>query len=596
MRARYRVAAIQFEPEFGAKERNIERLLSLCREATRAGARLIVTPEMATTGYCWYDRAEIAPFVEPVPGPTTERFAALAREHACYLVVGLPEVDPRTGIFYNSAVLIGPSGVLGVYRKTHSFISEPKWAKDGDRGLPVWETELGRLGILICMDADYFEPARLLALQGADVLCFPTNWLLEKGPGASWMARALENSCYLVAADRYGCERGVQFSGGSAIIAPDGTIQARLDTGDGVVFGEVDLELARAGRSRLLGARRPAFYDTLTLNTYLWNPLDFHGLYGHRPLPPGRRSRVAVVQLQPIPGSLADNVERIDEVLATLPRGVRLVTFPEYVLTGVPHDASEAERLAVSLTDDLVTTLRRLARRHRTLLAVGLLERLPAGCASSVLLVAPDGLLAHYRKLHVIGHERQFLLPGDVGPPVIDLPLGRVGVLAGTDLLFPEIVRVLALAGCDLILAPAGPLLPPVRGLGPTAVPLPSPAVTGDDPTHFHLASVRAFENMTYIASAALPEPGGTGWSDVFGPVPETRASEQLVEPGSEGFAWGVVDTTNLATRYPTNPVRAKDLLRMRRTDLYDLLQVSTAGLLATVTAGVAKRAPDRAG
>ncbi|GBD19501.1 (R)-stereoselective amidase [bacterium HR27] len=138
-----------------------------------------------------------------MPGPTTECFAALAREHGCYLVVGLPEVDPRTGIFYNSAVLIGPSGVLGVYRKTHSFISEPKWAKDGDRGLPVWETELGRLGILICMDADYFEPARLLALQGADVLCFPTNWLLEKGPGASWMARALENSCYLVAADRY---------------------------------------------------------------------------------------------------------------------------------------------------------------------------------------------------------------------------------------------------------------------------------------------------------------------------------------------------------------------------------------------------------
>lgn len=595
MPRRYRVAAIQFEPELGAKERNRERLLALCTEAVRAGARLVVTPEMATTGYCWYDRAEIAPFVEPVPGPTTERFAALAREHACYLVVGLPEVDPRTGIFYNSAALIGPGGVLGVYRKTHSFISEPKWAKDGDHGLPVWETELGRLGILICMDADYFEPARLLALQGADVLCFPTNWLLEKGPGASWMARALENGCYLIAADRYGCERGVQFSGGSAIIAPDGTIQCRLDTGDGVVLGEVDLEPARADRSRLFGARRPEFYDTLTLNAYLWNPLEFHGLYGHRPLPPGRRSRVAVVQLQPLPGSLADNVARIDESLATLPRSVRLVVLPEYALTGVPHDASAAERLAVPLTDDLVATLRRLARRHRTLLAVGVLERLTAGCASTVLLVAPDGLLAHYRKVHVIGHERAFLLPGDAGPPVVDLPLGRVGVLAGTDLLFPEIVRVLALAGCDLIVAPAGPLLPPVRGLGPTAVPLPSPAVTGEDPTHFHLARVRAFENMTYVAYAALPEPDGTGWSGLFGPVPETRASEQLVEPRSTGLAWGVVDTTNLATRYPTNPVRAKDLLRMRRTDLYDLLQVSPAASPLTITAGVVGGASGRA-
>ena len=211
---RYIVAAIQFEPELGAKEENLRRLLALVEEAARRGARLIVTPEMATTGYCWYDREEIRPHVEPIPGPTTERFAQVARERGCYVVVGMPEVAPETGIFYNSAALVGPEGLVGVYRKTHSYISEPKWAKDGDLGLPVWETPLGRLGILICMDADYFEPARLLALQGADVLCFPTNWLEEKSPSAAWMARAFENGCYLIAANRYGCERGVQFSGG----------------------------------------------------------------------------------------------------------------------------------------------------------------------------------------------------------------------------------------------------------------------------------------------------------------------------------------------------------------------------------------------
>ncbi|MCX7622258.1 MAG: nitrilase/cyanide hydratase and apolipoprotein N-acyltransferase, partial [Thermomicrobium sp.] len=418
MFTRYRVAAIQFEPEFGAKERNLERLLALCREAARAGARLLVTPEMATTGYCWYDRAEIAPLVEPIPGPTTERFAAFARDHACYVVVGMPEVDPLTGIFYNSAALVGPGGLVGVYRKTHAFVSEPKWAKNGDRGLPVWDTELGRLGILICMDADYFEPARILALQGADVLCFPTNWLLEKGPGASWIARALENGCYLVAADRYGRERGVQFSGGSAIVDPDGTIQARLDTGDGIVLGEVDLERARCGRfpwstgPDKLGARRPELYDSLTLDTYLWNPLEFHGLYGHRPLPPGRRSRVAVVQARPVPGELAANLTQLESALAALPRGTRLVVFPEYALTGVPHDATEAAEFAVPLTDELLARLQRLARRSRATLVVGLLERLPDGFASSVLLVAADGLLARYRKAHVVGRERAFLVPG----------------------------------------------------------------------------------------------------------------------------------------------------------------------------------------
>lgn len=592
MPERYPVAAVQFEPVLGAKADNVERLLALCTQAARAGARLIVTPEMATTGYCWYDRAEIAPFVEPIPGPTTERFAALAREWQCYLVLGLPEVDPYTGIFYNSAALIGPTGVIGTYRKTHSFISEPKWAKDGDRGLPVWDTEVGRLGILICMDADYPEPARVLALRRADVLCFPTNWLLEKGPGAAWIARAVENGCPLIAADRYGYERGVQFSGGSSIIDPAGTIQARLDTGDGIVLGEIDLSQVRRTRAERLAIRRPELYDTLTLHTYLWNPLEFHGLYGHRPLPRGRRSRVSVAQFQPSPGDLAANLASIEHLLRQCPAGTRLVVFPEYALTGVPHDAREVAALALHKTESVFAALRHLARRYRTALVVGLLERCPAGYASAAVLVDASGVLAHYRKTHLTGPERDFLVPGETAPPVVDLPLGRLGLLLGSDLSTPEIARVLALAGCDLLAVPAGPHLPAVQGLGPTSVPLPSPAVIDDDPTHFHLARVRAHENATYVAYAALPEPEGTGWSGVFGPVPESRAAEQLLDPGACGVASGLVDTTNLGTRYPTNPVRAKDLLRMRQPQLYDLLQVPTAVLEALVGSPVSSASP----
>ena len=89
----HKVATVQFEPTMFEKARNIARLLELCEAAAMAGARLIVTPEMGTTGYCWFDRAEVAPFVETIPGPTTDRFAALARKHDCYIVVGMPEVD-----------------------------------------------------------------------------------------------------------------------------------------------------------------------------------------------------------------------------------------------------------------------------------------------------------------------------------------------------------------------------------------------------------------------------------------------------------------------------------------------------------------------
>jgi predicted amidohydrolase len=105
-----RVATVQFEPLQFEKERNVQELLRLVRLAAGNGAKLIVTPEMGTTGYCWFDRAEVAPFVESVPGPTIERFSEVAKELDCYIVIGLPEVDPSTNLYYNSAALIGPEG------------------------------------------------------------------------------------------------------------------------------------------------------------------------------------------------------------------------------------------------------------------------------------------------------------------------------------------------------------------------------------------------------------------------------------------------------------------------------------------------------
>ena len=217
----------------------------MVEEAARNDAKLIVLVEMATTAYCFFDRAEIAPYVEPIPGPTTERFGELAARYGCYIVVGMPEVDPETDIYYNSLALVGPEGVVGKYRKTHSFISENTWAKDGDLDLPVFRTELGNLGSLICMDASFPETARVLALRGADVICFPTNWLLEKAPAPAWITRAFENGVYLIAADRWGNERTVEFSGGSAVIDPDGAIQSYRDTGNGIVYGYIDIAKAR---------------------------------------------------------------------------------------------------------------------------------------------------------------------------------------------------------------------------------------------------------------------------------------------------------------------------------------------------------------
>jgi predicted amidohydrolase len=568
----YRVAAIQYEPALFAKAANLTALLILTAEAAAAGARLIVTPEMATTAYCWASRDEVAADVEPVPGPTTHAFGEIAARHDCWIVVGMPEVDSETGVFYNSAVLIGPDGPAGRYRKTHAFISEPKWAKDGDLGLPVFETPLGRIAITICMDACYPETARVPALAGADVICFPTNWLSEKSPSPSWMARAAENGVFFIAANRDGLERGVQFSGGSAVIDPDGSLQSVLDRGDGIVWGWVDPARARDKRpfpnrpEDLFADRRPDAYRTMTLNPYLWTPDEFFGLYGIRPLPPARRSQVAVVQLSPAAGDIEANLERVAREVSGLP-AVDFVVFPELTATGPVADLDTAERLAEPVPGPIAARLTDIAHTAGTHIVAGLIERDPASgnLYNSAVLIGPEGVVGVYRKLHLTAEDRAWATPGDGGLPTFDIPVGRVGILIGYDALVPEAARALAIDGADIIACPSLSSWPPVLPYGATAVPMPPFVDTGPTDDHFHLWRERERESNAHVlfANGAAP---AMGWSGCFAAVLEGEPRrESLVRGNGEGHATLEIDTGGVT--------RAKNLVRMRIPIWYDAMQ-----------------------
>ncbi len=569
--APYRVAAIQFEPELFAKEANLEALLRLTEEAAAGGARLIVTPEMATTAYCWQSREEIAAEVEPIPGTTTERFGEIAARYGCWIVVGLPEIDPDTGVFYNSAVLIGPEGPVGLYRKTHAFISEPKWAKDGDLGLPVFETPLGRIAMTICMDACYPETARVPALAGADIICFPTNWLSEKSPSPTWMARAAENGVYFIAANRDGLERGVQFSGGSAVIAPDGSLQGVVDSGEGIAWGWVDVARARNKRpipgspEDLLADRRPDAYGAMTLNSHLWPPDDFHGLYDLRPLPPGRRSRVAVVQFAPEPEELAANLDRIAGEATALP-GTDLIVFPELSLSGPIGDREQAERLAEPIPGPSTERLTELAKATGAWLVAGLVERdgISGQLFNCAVLIGPEGVVGLYRKLHLAAGDRSWATPGNRGLPTFDIPLGRVGLLIGYDALFPEAARSLAIDGADIIACPSLLSWPPILPYGETTVPMPEHVEAGPTADHFHLWRERERENHAHVlfANGGAPWMGGSG---IFAAVLEDDPRLEILVHDDAGAATLEIDTTGVS--------RSKELIGMRMPIWYDALQ-----------------------
>jgi predicted amidohydrolase len=573
----YKAASVQFEPTMFAKDGNIEQLLELVGQAADEGSRLIVTPEMGITGYCWFDRAEVQPFVETVPGKTTDRFGEIARRYDCYIVIGLPEVDPDTNLYYNTAVLIGPKGVIGKHRKTHPYISEPKWSAPGNLGHQVFDTPLGRIALLICMDIHFIETARLVSLQKADVICHISNWLAERTPAPYWINRAFENSCYVIESNRWGLERTVQFSGGSCIIGPDGTVEAVVDNGNGLAIGHIDLERARRRKvlgERVFDQRRPELYANLATNTFAWNPRDFFSLYGHRPLPPGRRSRATAAQFLPSkePGQ---NLQRIEALTAAaVDRGkTDIIVFPELSVTGLSDAQSRAETISGASCERLV----QIAMHHRVHIVAGIAERADGCVYNTAVLVGPNGLIGTYRKIHLSAKDADWATAGSEWK-FFDTIVGRVGLLIGNDALLPEAGRALALFGCDLIACPAALAGKFTAAHDGTKVEQNYPIPTGSDTFHWHLFRVRAGENNTFVAFANVIDPQNDfhGASGVFGPDSfEFPRRESLVVSG-EGVVSAEIDTTNEHAVYPTNVVRRKDLVLMRLPNHYQPLVIGS--------------------
>lgn len=241
------VAAAQTCPKINERERNLGEMSFWAQEAVNKHARLVVFPECSLTGYNYVSRDEALEQAEPLPGPASAHLVDVAVELDIYIVFGLIE---RSGDrLYNSAALIGPEGIVGVYRKTHlPWEAVDRFVDKGDGPFSVFDTSIGRIGILICYDMRFPEPARILALQGADIIVHPTNLPPEGSPQPDYIyqTRAAENRVWIVSADRVGNERGVRFIGRSAIVDPTGKKVAEgSEDAEELVMAEIDPLYAR---------------------------------------------------------------------------------------------------------------------------------------------------------------------------------------------------------------------------------------------------------------------------------------------------------------------------------------------------------------
>jgi predicted amidohydrolase len=270
-------------------EKSVEQHLRYIDEAAAGGAALVVFPECSLQGYPPdFQASKAAAVLEPFyasaetvdGGPNVARLVEHAKARGIHVIFGMNEAGDRPGVVYNSMVLTGPGGVVGVFRKVHVGITEQVFWRRGD-DWPVFDTPLGRIGMLICYDKAWPETCRELTLRGADILVMSTAWSLsdpEAGDSDVWLdqytlydrVRAAENSRWFVSSNFVGELGGLEFFGMSQIVDPLGRVVATTGTDRvGLVFADVDVAAGiRAACAVGQGAylvrdRRPETYKAL---------------------------------------------------------------------------------------------------------------------------------------------------------------------------------------------------------------------------------------------------------------------------------------------------------------------------------------------
>lgn len=244
-----KLAVGQMKVAQGDTEKNLEKIVSIITEAADNKADLVCLPELAYTGY-FLESKELQKLAEPVDGPFVQTLSRLAKEKNIYVIAGYAESADIPGRMYNSAVFIDNKGrTVGNMRKVYAWGQEKLKFREGTE-FPVYDTPLGKIGIMICYDVEFPEPARIEALKGAEIIFVPAVWSIpaERRWDVDLAGNALFNILFTVGAN----PAGDNCCGTSQVVGPDGVVRARASHDDEeILFCEVDLNEIIAVRSWL---------------------------------------------------------------------------------------------------------------------------------------------------------------------------------------------------------------------------------------------------------------------------------------------------------------------------------------------------------
>ena len=270
MKDKIKLALAQISSKRESKSENLHKIEKLTLKAKEQGADLVIFPEMSLTGYVVLD--QVYELAETIPGPSTEKVEALAKQTGMHIIFGMPELSEKTqATVFNTAVFVGPRGLIGKYRKmylpTHSVFEEKRYFRPGYEPA-AFQTDIGNIGLSICYDVFFPEVYRLTRLKGAQLMvCISASPAVRRGYfEILTSARALENTAFLAYVNLAGVEDGLQFWGGSRLVCPTGDVvaKAKYDEEDFVVC-DVDFSDLRTAETFIPTLRdlRPELFDKL---------------------------------------------------------------------------------------------------------------------------------------------------------------------------------------------------------------------------------------------------------------------------------------------------------------------------------------------
>lgn len=562
-----KVAAVDFIPAWGDRDGNIRRLVQAAERVAAEGVNYAVFPETAISGYDFTSPAQLAPFVDTIPGQATAALLPVLKRTGLYMSVGIAEKDSATGLFYNTAVLMGPEGIIGKYRKNGLNGQDVQLFGPGDTDVGVFDTPIGRIALIICYDDTYWQYDRLAALRGAQIIGWHSvsDRVMPGTPAAqarsnhstvaSVQHMSALNGVWVVGATRSGIERNpitgsrLFYNGGSSIWSPSGRklVQAPvvppevLPPGlNGIFAATITPADADAVRDQLLAARRPSLYNPLL--ALRRSPVDITATASRRP-----------VQLAAAQWSIGSS-----RLSNSQPEPNELLVLPELSALPTGLDGTELRRRAEPRGGAFEQLLGQRAKAGNGYLVGSYPEREGGKVFHTVALAGPAGrILGRYRATHLTASERAWASAGDA-PVVVATPLGQVGLATVGDLAVTELTGLYQSLRADLLAAPAGAPSALKVEIDPLLFAVSDPP-TGRADLHPYLA---AKLGQLWVVSGGR-RVGTSTAAGIFGPEPVVSTPTLTAAAGADAVRHRTV------VPYPGTWINQQQLIDGQRNDLF---------------------------